>query len=460
MKISSIAIGFLSVSLLCGGVSAQETDYNAGTKALPLQQNGGDARAAAMGSAVVAVPQGAASLLWNPAGLSRMRCGEFGVHHNTGLGDTIQEIAIYGMPLGEVKPDEPGCEGKGGSLGGIAASFGYVNYGSFSGRDINGLPTDNFHSAEYSGSLGWGIEFLPNVSAGIVLKADRSDLANKNYDAYATDVGFSWKVIPALDLGAAYSNINLGKRVGDANLVSGWRLGAGYTLGRHLILAASGELQEKAMKRAQVGTEYLIGNTNENSNILALRAGYQLNYPNPQLDGVTGVTFGLGYTLTRSLALDYALVPVGDLGTTHRVSLTYKFNCPKRQQQLQHQPIVIKSFLLEDSHFDFDKATLRPEGMKALRENIQLLKDNPEALVRIAGYTSMRGTAEYNQLLSERRAAAVEQFLVTEGGIAPRRITTVGYGATHPATYEAAPRKINSAAAKSNMRVLFEVTVK
>jgi len=38
------------------------------------------------------------------------------------------------------------------------------------------------------------------------------------------------------------------------------------------------------------------------------------------------MTFGLGYTLTRSISLDYAMAPSGELGTSHRLSLTCKFN--------------------------------------------------------------------------------------------------------------------------------------
>ena len=49
-----------------------------------------------MGSAVVAVDQCSASLLWNPAGLSRLSCTELGLHHNTGLADTFQETVIFG----------------------------------------------------------------------------------------------------------------------------------------------------------------------------------------------------------------------------------------------------------------------------------------------------------------------------------------------------------------------------
>jgi hypothetical protein len=48
----------------------------------------------------------------------------------------------------------------------------------------------------------------------------------------------------------------------------------------------------------------------------------------------------------------------------------------------------------------------------------------------ISGYTDARGAADYNQLLSERRAQAVRQFLITERGIDPKRLVAKGYGKT------------------------------
>jgi len=430
-----------------------------------------------------------ASLLWNPAALSRMSCMEVGLHDDHGLADIVQEIAIFGMPLGKVQDcDEKVC--KGGSLGGIAAEFNYVDYGSIPGATAAGDPTTYYGAQEYSGSAGWGVELLPSLSVGGALKANLSKVDNQGYQAYAADLGLLWNIAPALDLGLTYNNINLGDKVGGNTPASGWRVGAGWTVKPHWILAASGELQNNGItdgvNRMQFGTEYLIGNLQEKSSVLALRAGYYVDYPNPQLNGFTNLTLGLGYTITRSFIVDYAMVPNGILGVQNRVSLTFKFGCPKKPQVIARAypaaapaaatvvaapepmpepivaslPIVLKSILLEDSHFDFDKSTLRPEGMKALRENVQLLKDNPEAQVRVAGYTSMMGTAEYNQKLSERRAASVENFLITYGGIAPSRISTIGYGATNPATYEATPGKARSAAAKSNMRVLFEITIK
>jgi OOP family OmpA-OmpF porin len=86
--------------------------------------------------------------------------------------------------------------------------------------------------------------------------------------------------------------------------------------------------------------------------------------------------------------------------------------------------------------------------------------ENPESNVRIAGYTSASGTKEYNQKLSERRAKAVEEYLIKEGFVSPERLSTIGYGETRPAEYEAAPTALYSKAAKANMRVLFEIIVK
>ena len=120
--------------------------------------------------------------------------------------------------------------------------------------------------------------------------------------------------------------------------------------------------------------------------------------------------------------------------------------------------IIVLAF--EDIHFNFDKSTLTPEARTILKRNIQILKDNPNAQVRIAGYTSASGTEEYNQKLSERRAISVQEYLVNEGIIAPDRLTTIGYGESDPAVYEAAPKELYSKAAKANMRVLFEIVVR
>ena len=118
-----------------------------------------------------------------------------------------------------------------------------------------------------------------------------------------------------------------------------------------------------------------------------------------------------------------------------------------------------KVLVFGDTHFDFDKSTLTQEAKTLLDKDVQVLKENPETEVRMAGYTSAQGTEDINQKLSENRANAVRDYLI-EKGIAPERITTIGYGRTKPAMYEVTPGDINTKEAKANMRVLFEVVVK
>lgn len=120
--------------------------------------------------------------------------------------------------------------------------------------------------------------------------------------------------------------------------------------------------------------------------------------------------------------------------------------------------VVVLAF--EDVHFDFDQSTLTPEAKAILKRNVLILKENPRAKIRIAGYTSASGTEEYNQKLSERRATAVKAYLASEGVILSNRMSTVGYGETSPAVHETAPEDLYSDAAKANIRVLFEVVVK
>ncbi len=112
-----------------------------------------------------------------------------------------------------------------------------------------------------------------------------------------------------------------------------------------------------------------------------------------------------------------------------------------------------------DTHFEYNKSTLSREAKALLDHDVQALKENPRITVRMAGYTSAKGSEEVNQKLSERRANTVRDYLI-EKGIAPKRITVIGYGRTRPAVFEVTPGDSTSQEALANMRVLFEVDVK
>lgn len=81
-------------------------------------------------------------------------------------------------------------------------------------------------------------------------------------------------------------------------------------------------------------------------------------------------------------------------------------------------------------HFGFDTAVLAPEDVPALVTLGRALGDprlRGEAIL-IAGHTDAKGSDEYNQVLSERRADAVKRFLVVNFGLAPEKLLAVGFG--------------------------------
>jgi OOP family OmpA-OmpF porin len=96
-------------------------------------------------------------------------------------------------------------------------------------------------------------------------------------------------------------------------------------------------------------------------------------------------------------------------------------------------PTVQKITLAAKALFDFDKAVLKPEGKTAIDTEVisKLSQVTQLELVLVTGHTDRIGTQAYNQKLSERRADAVRDYLVSKG-IAKNKIETLGMGKTQP----------------------------
>jgi len=81
--------------------------------------------------------------------------------------------------------------------------------------------------------------------------------------------------------------------------------------------------------------------------------------------------------------------------------------------------------------FEVDQATLTAEARATLDAQAVWLIDNPDYNATIEGHADERGTREYNIGLSNRRAVAVQDYLVSRG-IAPGRLSAVGFGKERP----------------------------
>jgi Outer membrane protein and related peptidoglycan-associated (lipo)proteins len=86
---------------------------------------------------------------------------------------------------------------------------------------------------------------------------------------------------------------------------------------------------------------------------------------------------------------------------------------------------------LGDVLFDYDKASLKAGAQQNLYQVVTFLREHPEQYVSIEGHTDSTGSESYNLGLSQRRAQAVQDFLLYNG-ISPERISARGYGEAYP----------------------------
>lgn len=92
---------------------------------------------------------------------------------------------------------------------------------------------------------------------------------------------------------------------------------------------------------------------------------------------------------------------------------------------------INKPAVLENIFYDFDKASLRDESKKELDDLIELLEINPNVTIELSAHTDRKGSQEYNQRLSQRRAQSVVDYLIAHR-ISPDRLTVAGYGKLQP----------------------------
>ena len=104
---------------------------------------------------------------------------------------------------------------------------------------------------------------------------------------------------------------------------------------------------------------------------------------------------------------------------------------PVAQAEPAPPPPAKKKIVLRGVNFDFDKSNIRADARPVLDEAIATLKAEGTVTIVAEGHTDSRGTDEYNQVLSLRRAKSVRDYLVA-GGIAANRISVEGFGESQP----------------------------
>lgn len=88
--------------------------------------------------------------------------------------------------------------------------------------------------------------------------------------------------------------------------------------------------------------------------------------------------------------------------------------------------------LAADILFDFDESTLKPPAIPSLKDVIEKINDSSSTTIKVEGHTDSKETNAYNQILSQKRAISVRDWLINNGRFNPQIFTIKGYGETKP----------------------------
>jgi outer membrane protein OmpA-like peptidoglycan-associated protein len=115
-----------------------------------------------------------------------------------------------------------------------------------------------------------------------------------------------------------------------------------------------------------------------------------------------------------------------------------------RAVEIQRENNLLQLTFHSDLTFATGSATPSAGAVEDLQRVARVLNQYPQTTIQVAGYTDNTGSEEFNQKLSERRAEAVKNILLTDG-VSPSRIVVVGYGESQPVASNAtaAGRQLN-----------------
>ena len=311
-----ILVNLVVQSFVC--CSAQTVTFAAGL-VTPLSALGASSRADSLGDALTGLADDPSALFFNPAGLSQLGATSLSINHNSYLAGSFEETLLFGMPAG--------------FLGGFAGALQYVSWGGLDKRDSNGVPQGTFTDGDVAFSVGWGMAPVQDLSVGLALHGGQQKIIDSLYTELSGDLGLLFVPVPGFRVGLSYTG--LGTDLAGSAQAQDLRLGlsALLSLGKGMDLKPLlvGDWAPNGVSRIEGGLE---GTIERDYN---LRVGYRGALTDNQINGLTGFTAGAGVRVD-AFQLDYAFVPYGELGTSHRISLGYEFPNPK---PLTSKPVTV-----------------------------------------------------------------------------------------------------------------------
>ena len=298
----------LAVVVLCARAAfAAFSSADAGTAGAAFLKLGAGARPAAMGSSYTGAADDSTAVYWNPAGLARISAknGCLNFMHAASFEDISYDWVSYARPV------------KDGVLG-IGAQ--YLSYGDITTRNASGAATGSISPSDLCATLSYARHIL-GLDAGASLKYISSEIRNKA-SAVALDAGAQYALSPKIALGAVLQNMGSSIKYDNSSdpLPLMIKAGAAYHMLENWALAGDVIMPSDGAAYFAAGTEYTrkLGDRFA----IALRGGY--NTASKDLGGTRGFALGLGLKY-GNYSMDYAYVPMGELGNTNKFSVGVQF---------------------------------------------------------------------------------------------------------------------------------------
>jgi hypothetical protein len=288
-------------------IAVNEINENAGTKSGQILKIGVGANAVGMGESYVASADDVYATYWNPAGLSKVEKIQIGLMHNEWFEDIRYEYIGYVQPAWD--------------LGTVAGSVSYVSMGELSKTDETGIEKGTFRPYDLLLMFSYGTKLNKFISFGVNAKFLQERIDDQKAQAFSVDLGGMYSSNNGFIVGLNVQHIGTKmKFIEEAfGLPLNVNFGLAYKLmNGKLTLASDASIPSDNDMNIGFGTNYRI------MGVFDIRLGYRYAVGGNDLGAISGLRAGLGFGVGR-YRLDYAFVPYGDLGQSHRVSLIASF---------------------------------------------------------------------------------------------------------------------------------------
>lgn len=272
-----------------------------GSAVFPLLKIGQGVRASAMGESFTGLADDASAVYWNPGGLGLVSGTRFALSHQEWFEGIRDEIGHASLPLG------PGALG----LGLVYTGEPNVRYWN---REQQRFEDVNVWGGMFS--LGYGLRLADRFGVGATFTGLYQDLKLETGRGGMVALGFTGRPTDWLSFGLSGRHMGTMSYGGESQKIpTEVALGAALNTGMLKITVDGAYPTQDNPLNIRAGAEF------SPIRALALRVGYRSGPVNiRELGYFSGLTAGLGVTL-GNFGLDYAFVPYGELGYTHRVGL-------------------------------------------------------------------------------------------------------------------------------------------